>query len=203
MSQYEPKYDLKINIGHCNVYFMLQWFCLISWRLFDVRTSLFGIMSQYDPTFDLKINIGYCDLYFMDQWLCNTSWRLFDVWTSYFGIVGQYDPTFGLNINVGLCDLYVMVQWFCLIFPRLCDARFCLLFPRLFDAWVSYFQVMRQCDPNFDIKVYMSKWPIFHVIVIFVHIRFSDFALYLEDNLMYEHHKLRLWISFMRRLTSK
>ena len=70
----------------------ISWFGLISWRLFDVWTSLFGIMNQYDPTFDLNINVGHCDIYFMVQWFCITSWRLFDVWTSYFGIMGQYDP---------------------------------------------------------------------------------------------------------------
>ena len=53
----------------------------------------------------------------------------------------QYDPTFDLKINLGLCDLYFMVHWLCLISPR------------LFDPWVSYFQIMRQCDPNFDLKV--------------------------------------------------
>ena len=57
MNQYDPTFDLKIDIGHCDLYFMVQWFCLISWRLFDVRTILFGILSQYDPNFDLKINI--------------------------------------------------------------------------------------------------------------------------------------------------
>ena len=31
--------------------------------LFDVLTSLFGIMNQYDPTVDLKVNVGHCDLY--------------------------------------------------------------------------------------------------------------------------------------------
>ena len=40
-------FDLKINVGHCDLYSMVQWFCLISWRLFDVWTILFGIMSQY------------------------------------------------------------------------------------------------------------------------------------------------------------
>ena len=29
---------------------MVQWFCHISWRLFDVWSSYFGIMSQYDLT---------------------------------------------------------------------------------------------------------------------------------------------------------
>ena len=65
--------------------------------------------------------------------------------------MGQYDPMFDLKINVGLCDLYFMAQWFCLISPR------------LFDAWVSYFQIMRQRDPNIELKSkYMSTWPIFH-----------------------------------------
>ena len=62
-----------------NLYFKVQWFCLISWRLFDVWTLLFGIMSQYDPTFDLKINVGHCDLYSMVKWFCLISWRQFDV----------------------------------------------------------------------------------------------------------------------------
>ena len=32
MSQYGRMFDLKINVGHCDLYFMVQWFCLISWR---------------------------------------------------------------------------------------------------------------------------------------------------------------------------
>ena len=44
MSPYDATFDLKINVGHCDVYSMVQWFCLISW-LFDVSTLLFGIMS--------------------------------------------------------------------------------------------------------------------------------------------------------------
>ena len=87
----------KINVGHCDLYFMVQWFCLISWRLFAAWTSYFGIMSQYDTTFDLKINVGHCDLYFMVKWFCLISWRLFDIWTPYFGIMSQYDLMFDLK----------------------------------------------------------------------------------------------------------
>ena len=58
----------QINVDHCDLYFMIQWLCLISRRLFDVWTSYFGIMSQYDTTFDLKINVDHCDLNFMVQW---------------------------------------------------------------------------------------------------------------------------------------
>ena len=68
------------KVGHCDPYFMVQWFCLISWRLFDVWTSYFGITSPCDPTFDLKINVGHCDLYFMVRWFCLISPRLFDEW---------------------------------------------------------------------------------------------------------------------------
>ena len=54
--------------GQHGPYFTVRWFCLISWRLFDVCPSHFGIMSHYDLTCDLKINVGHCDLYFMVQW---------------------------------------------------------------------------------------------------------------------------------------
>ena len=53
-----------------DLYFMVQWFCLISWRLFDVWTTYFQIMGQYDLTFDLKRNVSHCDLhvYFIVCW---------------------------------------------------------------------------------------------------------------------------------------
>ena len=126
--------------GHHDQYFTVQWFCLISWRLFDVWTSYFGIMSQYNSAFDLKINAGHCDLYFMVQWFCLISWRLFDVWTSYFRIMSQDDPKFDLKINEGHCDLYLMVQWFCIISWR------------LFYVWTAYFRIMSQYDTGFDCK---------------------------------------------------
>ena len=63
MNQYDPTFDLKINVGHCDLCFMVQ--CLISPRLFDGCVSYFQIMRQCDSNFDLKINIGQHDLYFM------------------------------------------------------------------------------------------------------------------------------------------
>ena len=35
VSQYHPMFDLKINIGHCDLYFIVHWFCLISLYLMD------------------------------------------------------------------------------------------------------------------------------------------------------------------------
>ena len=97
MSQYDPMFDLKINVGHYDLYFMVQWFCHISWELFSGWTSYFGIMSQYDPTSHLKIFVGHFDLYFMVYWICLISWWLFDVWTLYFVIMSQCYAPFALK----------------------------------------------------------------------------------------------------------
>ena len=170
---YEPMCDFKINVGHCVLYFMVQWFCLISWNLLSGWTSYFGIMSQCDTTFDFKINVGYCDLYFMVQWFCLISRRLFDIWTQYFGIISQYDPMFDPKINVGHCDrhVYFMVQWFCLVCWK------------LFIGWTSSFGIMSQYDPTFwPQNICRSLWPIFHGPL--------NFMYYLEDCLMYEHYTL-------------
>ena len=127
------------SVGQHDLYFTVQLFCPISWRLFNVCTSYFRSMNPYDTTFHLRINVGHCDLYVMVQWLCLIPWRLFHVWTSLFGIMNQYDPMHDLKVNVGHCDLY--------------------------------------------------SWS-------------SDVVLYLEDYLMYEHHRGRLKVSITGRLTS-
>ena len=90
MVLYDRMFDLKIKVDHCDLYFTVQWFCLISWRLFDVWTWQFGTMVQYDRMFDLKINVDHCGLYFTVQWFCLISWRLFDEWTWQFGKMVQY-----------------------------------------------------------------------------------------------------------------
>ena len=64
-------------MDHGDLYFMVQWFCLISQRLFDGWVAYFQIMRQCDPIFDLKISISQHDLYFMVQWFFLTSWRQF------------------------------------------------------------------------------------------------------------------------------
>ena len=129
------------------------WFCLISWRLFDIYTSYFGSMNQYDPMFDLKINVDHCDLYLMVQWVCL-------IWTSFFfGIMNQYDLTFDLKINVGHCDLYFMVQWFCITSWI------------LFHVWTSVFAIMDKYDRIFDLKINAGHmWPVFHGPVILSYI---------------------------------
>ena len=70
MTQYDLTFDLKVNVGYCDLYFMVQWLCLIPWWLFRVWTSLFGIMNQYDPTHDLKINVGHLPIFRVPVILC-------------------------------------------------------------------------------------------------------------------------------------
>ena len=94
------------------------------------------------PMFDFKIFVGHCDLYFMVQWFCLIAWKLFSGWTLYFGTMSQYDPTRHLTSKY---------------------------------LWVTV--------------TYIS-W-------------YTEFALYLEDCLMYEHCPLGFWVGMTRHLTSK
>ena len=100
-----------------HLYFTVQWFRLVSWRLFDVWTWQFGIMVQYDWMFDLKIKVDHWPVFHGSVIFCLISWR----WQ--FGIMVQYDQMFDLKIKVGHCDLYFMVQWFCPISWRLCNGE--------------------------------------------------------------------------------
>ena len=176
--------------GQNDLNFLVQWFCLISWRLFDVCTSYFGSINQYDPTFDLKINVVQWPVFHgpvILPYIWKTIWcmniiiwdyesvwpkvwpqnKYRSLWPIFHGPVilcyilktvwcmniilwdyGSVWPEFDLKINAGLCDLYFMVQWS----------------PRPFDAWVSYFQIMRLCDPNFDFKVNISQHDLYFMV---------------------------------------
>ena len=67
---------------------MVHWFCLISWRLFDVT------------------------YFFVVQWFCLISQIVFDGWMSYFWKMSQCKMTFDFKINLDHSDVYFMVQWF-------------------------------------------------------------------------------------------
>ena len=200
MSQYDPMFDLIINVGHFDLYFMVQWFCLISWRLFDVLTSYFWIMSQYDPTFDLKINVDHCDLYFMVQWFCLISWRLFAAWTSYFGILSQYDTTFDLKVNVGHWPIFhgsviwpyiLKTIWYMntilwdyesvltdvwpqnkcrSLWPIFHGPAILPISCKLFSGWTSYFRTISQYDLTSDLKIFIGHCDLYFMV--------HDFALY-------------------------
>ena len=121
--------------GQRDLYFMVQWFCVTSWRLFDICTSYFGSMNQYEPTFDFKINVGH-----------------YISWSSDFAIY---------------LDDYLMYEHYYL------------------GLWVSMTQSLTSKPQN----KYRSLWPVFHGPVIF-----------LENYLMYVHHTSGVWISTTRCL---
>ena len=64
--QCETLGDLIILIGHCDLYFMVRWFSLISPTLLYGFTSYFSCWFN-DTMSKLIILIGQCDLYFMAQ----------------------------------------------------------------------------------------------------------------------------------------
>ena len=47
MNKYDPTVDLKVNVGLCALYFIVQWFYVTFWRQFDALLSYFGIMWPY------------------------------------------------------------------------------------------------------------------------------------------------------------
>ena len=137
----------EINVAHCDLYFMVQWFCRISWRLFDARTSWFGIMSQYD----LKINIGHYDLYFMVQWFCIISktvrcmniilWDNGSVWPDVW--------------PQNRCRSMLPIFHGPVVLSYISKTIWCMS---------VIFQIMRQCDPNFDLKVNISQHDLYFMV---------------------------------------
>ena len=151
-----------------DLYFKIQWFCLISWRLFDVCTSYFGSMNQHDPTFDLKINVGHCTVTYI-SWSSDLPYILKTIWCMNI-LIWDYESVWPdiwpqnkcrslWSIFLGPVILRYILKtiWFGImgqynptfdlkINVGLCDLYFmahwfCLISPRVFDAWVSYFQI--------------------------------------------------------------
>ena len=72
----DPIIDVKIYLCWCDLYFMVQWFCLISRTICWINVAP-GILVPCDPMNDHLLYLGHCDLYFMVQWFCLISWILF------------------------------------------------------------------------------------------------------------------------------
>ena len=68
-------------------HFMVQWFCLISWRFFDG-----GVLIQCNIKFDLQIYMQIRDLYFVVQWFSHIFSILFDEQASFFAYWFWYGP---------------------------------------------------------------------------------------------------------------
>ena len=55
---------------------------------------------------------------------------------------------------------------------------------RLFDVWTSYFRIMSQYNPTFDLKINVGHYDLYFMV--------QWLCLYLEDCLMHEYHTLGL-----------
>ena len=182
MSQYDLTCDLKINVGHCDLYFMVQWFYLISRRLFDIWTSYFGIMSQYDRTFDIKINVGHWPIFHGSvilPYILKTIWCMniilrdyesvwHDIWPqnkcrSLWPIF--HGPVILPFILKTIWYMNTLLWDFESVWPDVWPQNICsTLWPifhgpvilpnslKLFSGWTSYFGIMSQYDPTYDLQ---------------------------------------------------
>ena len=73
----DPMNDHLLYLGHCDLYFMVQWFLPYILNTICWINVTPGILVPCDPIIDVKINLCWCDLYFMVQWFCLISWILF------------------------------------------------------------------------------------------------------------------------------
>ena len=64
MNQYDPIIDLKANVGHCDLYFSVQWYYVTSCRQFDVLLSHLVIMW---PIFHSPVVLSYISHYFIPK----------------------------------------------------------------------------------------------------------------------------------------
>ena len=178
MSQYDPKFYLKINIGHCDYILLPSDFVLYLEDYLMYEHHTLGIKGQYDLTFDLKINVGLCDLYFMVQWLCLISPRLFDAWVTYLQITRQCDPNFDLKVNISQRDLYLQhhswsngsvwhIHWPYQVYVGQWPIFYgpAILLHILKTIWWRNIAlgIMDHCDSDRPCKMYVGQWPIFHV----------------------------------------
>ena len=95
------------------------------------------------PIFHGPVILGY---------FLNTVWCMNIILWDYGSIWPDIWPQ---NKCRSVWPVFQMVQWFCLISPRLIDAR------------VSYFQIMRQCDRNFDLKINISQHDLHFMVKLF------------------------------------
>ena len=184
---------------------------LPSWRLFDVWTSYFGITSQYDPMFDLKINGSV-----------RVAERL-ALPTSDHGVTGS-NPTGG-EILPEPKRRFIAQSLSCSPFHRLemteilSKGRKILTHPSIhqnkcWSLWLIFhgpvilpYILKTIWCMNILLCDYESVW---HNIWLqnkcrsLTYISWSsDFALFLEEYLIYKHHPSGLWVRMSRFFTSK
>ena len=114
--------DAKIYLIKClwvsDLHFMVQWFCLVSWRLFDGLMFYLVSDSVWHKHWTETIYVGQRPIFHGSvilPYILKTVW-----WTTI--IIAILDPcdanTYYIKC-VWVIDLHFIVQWFCLISWRL------------------------------------------------------------------------------------
>ena len=110
----DPMNDHLLYLGHCDLYFMVQWFCLISWILLLDKCHTWDISSMWPNEWPLTISRSLWPIFHGSvilPYILNTI-----CWINVTpGILVPWDPMNDHLLYLGHCDLYFMVQWFCLI----------------------------------------------------------------------------------------
>ena len=137
-----------------DLHFMVQWFCLISWRLLNGLMLYWRYWFSVTQTLNKTIYVG--------QWpvrhgsvilpcILKAIW-----WTNVIiGILEPYDAKIYHIKCMWVSDLHFMVQWFCLISWRLLDG--------LMLYWRYWFNVTQTSN-------WVGQWSIFHGPVILPYI---------------------------------
>ena len=110
----DPLNDHLLYLGHCDLYFMVQWFCLIEYYLLD-KCHTWDISSLWPDYWRQNISLLVWPIFHGSvilPYILNTI-----CWINVTpGILVPCDPMNDHLLYLGHCDLYFMVQWFCLIF---------------------------------------------------------------------------------------
>ena len=192
--------------GHHDLYFTVQWFCLISWRHFDIWTPLqdyesvwYNIWPQNKwrplwPIFHGPVSLPYIlkTVWYMNIILQNyeSVWpniwpqnKCRSLWPIFHGPVIL--PCIWRLFDIWTPYFGIMSQYDMTFDLKInvghCDRYFmvqwfCLISWSLFDVWSSYFRIMSQYDPAFDLKLNVGHCDLFSWS--------SDFALHLEHYLL-------------------
>ena len=184
--------DLRINVGHCDLYFMVQWFCLISWRLWCMNILLRDYESVWPdswpknkcrsqwPIFHGPVILPYtCTL--KTIWYMNTIlWDFELVWPDVWAqnICSTLWPIF--HSPVILPNILKTIQWLNIIlwdyvsvWPDMWPPNICRpLWPifhgplnfALYLIWTSYFGIMSQYDQTCDCHIFVGHCDLYFMV---------------------------------------
>ena len=208
-------FDLKINVGHCDLYFMVQWFCHILKTLWCMNIILWDYESVWPamwpqnkcmslwPIFHGPVILPYIlkTLWCINIWDYESVWpniwpqnKCRSLWPIFHGPVilpyilkTLWTSYFGIMSQYDpTCDLKINVCHCDLYFMV---RWFCLISWRLFDIWTPYFGIMSQYDPMFDLEINVGHSDLYFIVQWFCLI-----SLYLMD----ECHTFRKLVSLIQ-----